>query len=615
MIYPAIKYNYKEVFMKKSKKKKVGIARLLEISKSKQNIFNLAKLLSMFTTLIKLLQMWLIYKIISEVSISILNLGKLNTDTIKNYALILIISGVFYALIRFASSKLVHKGAFEIIYNTKISLINHLNKIHLGYLNELSLGKLEKIIMTDAEKIEAFLSHHQMDMIEISMTAPLVIIYLFFIDVTLALAVLLPILVAIPVLALHMAKPENKEYQIILNDENENVQSEVIEYIKGMNDIKCYDIGKKSMSEYKKAINSLSDIIIKVANTSKHYVSLFYAILNLPYLAVIIVTYFRYFSAVNKVEITSKLVLFLIAITVLKSTFEMLFIITSSQKEINESVNRIDSILDIPEIKEPDSYGKLEKYDIEFNKVFFSYGEKQILKDISFKLEQGKKLGIVGLSGGGKTTIAKLVIKFLKANSGEIKIGGVNIDDIDTKTLMENISFVFQESYLFKDSIRFNLCMNKNISEDKITKVCKKLNIHNKIMSLKDGYDSVVGESDGFFSGGEIQRIAVARILLKDSKIIVLDEATSAADTENELYMQRAFLELAHDKTVLIIAHRLKTVENVDKIIVIEDGRLIESGTHEELLSYKGRYHKLYEYQTLSETISISENQKGEVLC
>ncbi len=601
--------------MKKSKKKKVGIARLLEISKSKQSLFNLAKMFTMFTTLIKLLQMWLVYKIISEVSVSILNSSHLNTDNIKKYALILIISGVFYALIRFVSSKLAHKGAFEIIYNTKISLINHLNKIHLGYLNELSLGKLEKIIMADAEKIEAFLSHHQMDMIEISLTAPLVIIYLFFIDITLALAVVIPILIAIPVLALHMAKPENKEYQVILNDENENVQSEVIEYIKGMNDIKCYDIGKKSMSEYKKAVNSLSDIIIKIANTSKHYVSLFYAILNLPYLAVIMVTYFRYFSSANKVELVSELVLFLIAITVLKSNFEMLFVISSSQKEINESVSRIDSILDIPEIKEPAFPERLEKYDIEFSNVFFSYGDKEILNDISFKLEQRQKLGIVGSSGGGKTTIAKLVIKFLKANSGEIKIGGVNIDDIDNKTLMENISFVFQENYLFKDTIRFNLSMNKNIPEDKITEICKKLNIHNKIMTLENGYDSVVGEGDGFFSGGEIQRIAVARILLKDSKIIVLDEATSAADTENEIYMQKAFLELAHDKTVLIIAHRLKTVENVDKIIVIEDGKLIENGTHEELLANKGRYYKLYEYQNLSETISISESQKGEVLC
>ncbi len=597
------------------KNKKTGVNRLLEISKSKQSLFTLSKISTFFATILKLLQVWLVYKIISEVSVSVINSIDLNTQLVKQYALILIISGIFYAILRFIASKLAHKGAFDIIYNTKIALINHLNKIHLGYLSDLSLGKLEKIIMTDAEKIEVFLSHAQMDIIEILLTVPLVIIYLFYVDIPLTLAVILPIIIALVILAVSMSKPINKEYQAILHNETENVQSEVIEYIKGMNDIKCYDIGEKSMSEYKKAIYSLSDIIIKIANTSKYVVSSFFSILNLPYLAIFLLTFSRYFSTTNRAQLISEFVLFLFSITVLKNVFETFFIMANSQKAINESVNRIDSILDLPVIKEPTFPKKIDKFGIEFKNVFFNYGEKEILKDISFKIEQGCKLGIVGSSGGGKTTVAKLIIKFLRADSGTIEIGGVNINDIDNQTLMENISFVFQENYLFKDTLMFNLDMDKNIPKDRVIEVCKKLNIHDKIMSLKNGYNTVVGEDEGFFSGGEIQRIAVARILLKDSKIIVLDEATSASDTENELYMQKAFLELARDKTVVIIAHRLKTIESVDNIIVVENGMIVESGKHEELLEKKGRYHRLFTYQKLSEKMSISKSQKGEEIC
>ncbi len=598
------------------KKKKSGIPRLIEISNSKKSVFIFAKIITFFVTLIKLFQLWVIYKIIEEVCISLINLNKINIIFIKNYSLMLIVSGLFYGFLRYISSLMAHKSAFDIIYNTKIALINHLNKIHLGYLNNMSLGKLEKIIMADADKMEGFLSHHQMDIIEVFLTAPLVIFYLFYIDVLLAIAMLIPIILAIIIFSINTSKPENKEDQKVLHNEIENVQTEVIEYINGMNDIKCYDIGEKSMAEYKKSIFGLSNIIIKIASVYKHIVGAFFSILNLPYLTVFILTFIRYFSNANKSTIITNFVLALISITILRSTFETFFVMARSLTEINESVKRVDDIFSIPIIEETVEHKNIERYDIEFKNVFFDYGEKEILKDINFKVPQGSKLGIIGLSGSGKTTIAKLIIKFLKVKSGEIMIGGVNINDIDSKTLMENISFVFQESYLFKDTIMFNLTMNRNISKDRVINVCKLLNIHNKIMSLKDGYETEIGKGEGFFSGGEVQRIAVARILLKDSKIIVLDEATASSDTENELYLQRAFLELAKNKTVIMIAHRLKTIESADNIIVVENGMIKESGNHIQLLNKKGRYYELLNYQELSEKMTISNiNEKGGSLC
>ncbi len=597
------------------KKKKSGIKRLIQISKSKKNVFNLAKLITFFATLIKLFQLWVIYKIISEVCISLINSNKLDIAIIKNYAVMLIATGIIYGFLRYSGSKIAHKSAFDIIYNTKIAIINHLNKIHLGYLNNMALGKLEKVIMSDADKMEGFLSHHQMDIIEISLTAPLVLLYLFYVDIPLALAMLIPIVIAVIVMGVNLANPENKKDQTVLHNEIENVQTEIIEYINGMNDIKCYDIGEKSMSKYRKSIFGLSAIVTKIAGVYKYIVGGFFSILNLPYLAVFLLTFKRYLSGFDSVLIITNFVLFLIAITLLKNTFETFFIMSRSLMEINESVERIDAILELPAMEEPETNNNIEKYDVEFKNVFFDYGEKEILKDISFKISEGSKLGIIGASGGGKTTIAKLIIKFLKAKSGEIKIGGININDIDSTTLMHNISFVFQESYLFKDTIMFNLTMNKDIPRDKVVNVCKMLNIHNKIMSLKDGYNTLTGRGEGFFSGGEVQRIAVARILLKESRIIVLDEATASADTENEMYLQRAFLELARDKTVIMVAHRLKTIINADNIIVVENGIIKESGNHNDLLAQKGRYYELFNYQELSERMTISNADKEGELC
>ncbi len=599
----------------KKKKQKAGIARLIEISKSKQQVFMTSKLLTVAATIIKLVQLWLIYKITSEAVVGVINSRAVNTPLIKQHALVLIISGIVYALLRYASSRLAHRSAFEIIYDTKIALINHLNKIHLGYLDDLSLGKLEKIIMTDAEKMEGFLSHHQMDIIEVLLTAPLVLLYLFFVDIQLALALLLPIVIAVIIMAFNLANPENRRDQVTLNNEIENVQTEIIEYINGMNDIKCYDIGEKSMSEYKKSIFGLSNVILKIANIYKYIIGGFYATLNLPYLTVFLLTAYRYFTGFDKTVLISNFVLFLIAVTIFKNTFETFFILSRSMMEINERVSRIDAVLNLPIIEEPQVGKALQKYDIEFKNVYFDYGTTAILKDISFKIEQGAKLGIIGASGGGKTTIAKLIIKFLKAKAGEITIGGVNIDDIDSKTLMQHVSFVFQDSYLFKDSIMFNLTMGRAVPEQRVSDVCKMLNIHDKISRLKQGYQTVVGKDEGFFSGGEIQRIAVARILLKDSNIIVLDEATAAADTENELYLQKAFLKLARDKTVVMVAHRLKTIENADQIIVVENGEIVESGSHSALIAKKGRYHKLYNYQNQSAEMTISNLARGEILC
>ncbi len=496
-----------------------------------------------------------------------------------------------------------------------MALINHLNKIHLGYLNDLSLGKIEKIVSRDTEKMEGFLSHHQTDIVEILLMAPLILMYLIYVDTTLSIALIVPFIVAALVLGRSMAKPENKEDQVVLNDEMEHVQTEVIEYINGMNDIKCYDIGEKSMGEYKKAISGLSNIITKIAKVSKNVVGLFFAIINLPYLTVFLVVAFRYFNGFNPEILISEFIMFIIAITTLKSVLENIFVMSRSMTETNESVERIDSILEIPRVEEPEKSQKISNYDIEFKGVSFDYGSKKVLKDIDLKVPEGSKLGIVGSSGGGKTTIAKLIIKFLKAKSGKITIGGVDINDIGSEMLMKDISFVFQENYLFENTIQFNLTMDRDIPQEEVIRICKALNLHQKIMSLQKGYGTVVGKGEGFFSGGEIQRIAVARILLKKSKIIVLDEATASSDTENEMYLQKAFFQMGLEKTVIMIAHRLKTIEKADQIIVVEDGRIQETGDHEGLLAAKGRYYELFNYQNTSEKITISGREKGESLC
>lgn len=266
-------------------------------------------------------------------------------------------------------------------------------------------------------------------------------------------------------------------------------------------------------------------------------------------------------------------------------------------RTIENTINRMKEISDFPRIDENSKALKLVHHDMIFNKVSFSYEDgKQTLKDVSFKIPENTMTAIVGASGSGKSTVAKLIARFWDVQSGSIKIGGVNIKDITCDALLKDISIVFQNVYLFNDTIEANIRYGKpDATRKEIETAAKKASCHDFITALPDGYNTIVGESGSHLSGGEKQRISIARAILKDAPIVLLDEATSAIDPDNEVYIQQAINELVKNKTLIIIAHRLKTIREADQILVMQDGKLVESGTHEELIRNKGSYQKFWQ--------------------
>lgn len=236
---------------------------------------------------------------------------------------------------------------------------------------------------------------------------------------------------------------------------------------------------------------------------------------------------------------------------------------------------------------------KLEHYDIEFKNVNFGYDSRQVLKDVSFRIPEKTSTAIVGPSGSGKTTICSLLARFYDPQSGSISVGGHNLREFTCDSLLSNISMVFQNVYLFHDTIRANICFGKpDATEEEMIDAAKKARCHDFIMALPQGYDTVVGEGGGTLSGGEKQRISIARAILKNAPIIILDEATASIDPENEHLIQQAISELTRGKTIITIAHRLATIQNADQILVIDDGRVVESGTHAELIKQEGLYRR-----------------------
>lgn len=276
--------------------------------------------------------------------------------------------------------------------------------------------------------------------------------------------------------------------------------------------------------------------------------------------------------------------------------------VSESFMQINGNVERMDEILNIPILPEAKEPKQPVSDDVEFQNVSFSYsGKDMALSNVSFKAQHGKCTAIVGPSGGGKSTIANLISRFWDVTQGSVKIGGVDIRDISYEELTKHISFVFQNTFLFKQSILENIRIGRqDATKEEVIEAAKAAQCHEFIMRLPNGYDTVIGAKGVHLSGGERQRIAIARAILKDAPILVLDEATAFSDSENEYLIQKAFEHLMEGKTVIMIAHRLSTITNADQILVVNEGKLVESGSHEQLLEKKGQYANMWEYYTQS---------------
>ena len=523
--------------------------------------------------------------------------------------------GAFFAfgVLTFASLMLSHIAAFNILYEIRMQLVQKMVRLPLGFFSRRASGELKKIMSDDVERIELFIAHHIPDIVTALLFPLILVSYMFAVDWRLAIVVLAVLAMAFYVMGRMYTGKKIREVSKRYVETLGRMNASIVEYIRGIQVVKTFT---ESTNAYRKLNDDIKEYR-KFANEvnvqyQPTYVG-FLTILSSALLFIIPVAVWLLVGSASYATFVPVLLMFLFfGVAVFFPVLKLLWI-GSFLNQNNMGVQKIDDILYMDEIEEPDIPRHPKDASVEFRNVSFAYDTTPILKAISFISHPGTITALVGPSGAGKSTVAMLAARFWDVQSGEILIGGVPVKEIPTSVLMDNVAFVFQDNMLFFDTIEENIRMgNKTATFEEVARAACAAQCHEFIESLPNGYQTLVGEGGIYLSGGEAQRIALARAILKDSPIILLDEATAFADPENEGKILAAFSHLIKGKTVLVIAHRLYTITNADRILYVDKGVIAEQGTHEQLLALKGEYARMWETYNRAKrwTIGGKNNRK-----
>ena len=594
-------------------KRKTGLARLIEIAGTKRRLLIGAMLLAVITAIVQFVPIIAVYNILIELAEHALDPSLIDKAYIWLWSYIAL--GAFFAfgVLTFASLMLSHIAAFNILYEIRMQLVQKMVRLPLGFFSRRASGELKKIMSDDVERIELFIAHHIPDIVTALLFPLILVSYMFAVDWRLAIVVLAVLAMAFYVMGRMYTGKKIREVSKRYVETLGRMNASIVEYIRGIQVVKTFT---ESTNAYRKLNDDIKEYR-KFANEvnvqyQPTYVG-FLTILSSALLFIIPVAVWLLVGSASYATFVPVLLMFLFfGVAVFFPVLKLLWI-GSFLNQNNMGVQKIDDILYMDEIEEPDIPRHPKDASVEFRNVSFAYDTTPILKAISFISHPGTITALVGPSGAGKSTVAMLAARFWDVQSGEILIGGVPVKEIPTSVLMDNVAFVFQDNMLFFDTIEENIRMgNKTATFEEVARAACAAQCHEFIESLPNGYQTLVGEGGIYLSGGEAQRIALARAILKDSPIILLDEATAFADPENEGKILAAFSHLIKGKTVLVIAHRLSTITNADRILYVDKGVIAEQGTHEQLLALKGEYARMWETynRTKSWTIGGKNNLK-----
>lgn len=521
-------------------------------------------------------------------------IGKtLQSSNVLLYTLIMIACLLLRIILRLYTLKFRSASGYIAMCDERKRLGKALRTLPMGYLNEKNLGDLISTFTSDAIMVELE-GMGVIEKIAIGFSSlTLILTMLLILDFRLFFTVLL-LLIPVYILFKYLLGTVDR-HQLHRQQEIGEATEEVVEFIKGLKIIKTYNMTDKQFYKTEKAFKRLKTFSIK--NELSHIPPAALYQLGFKLIITVIITLTALLALSGQLSFPVTFLLMLTSLSLFEGV-EMMGIWSIFSRFTAEAISRMNIIKNTA-LKEQVSGDKLpEKYDIEFKNVNFSYHSKPILKDISFYIAEKTTTALVGLSGSGKTTITNLIARFWDVNSGEVLMNGKNIKSLDMQNLLQSISFVFQSVFLFDDTILENIRLGRpSATREEVIEVAKKSHCHEFIMGLDKGYDTLIGEEGARLSGGERQRISIARALLKDAPIVLLDEVTANVDVENEVLIQSALSELLRDRTVIIIAHKLSTIKNVDQILVIDEGRITERGRHEELLKISPIYIKLWNLQ------------------
>lgn len=521
----------------------------------------------------------------------------LDLAVVRQLCLFALIAVLLRFVLMGASSTLAHAPPFHILYDLRVRLVDKLGRLPLGYFSTQHSGRLKKIIVDDVERIEQFIGHHLPDLTASLVSPLLTIVYLFTIDWRMAIVSLLPIPASFTVQGLMSYMGRQNDDIKRIHTLSEEMNGAIIEFVQAMPVIKSFNQTVHSFARYHHTVESYANLWIHIARKRVPFYTLFLLLMESGLLFVMPVGVWLYSQGTLTLPV---LLLFLLLGVGLTAPLRQISTLTHMMQNNMEGVRRIEAVLTERELSVPElsEVGTPTQYDITFYQVRFAYGDQEVLKGVNFVAEHGKVTALVGPSGAGKSTAAQLIARFFDPTQGKILIGGIDVRSIPTEKLMEYVSFVFQDVPVINDTVAANLRMGKeDASESDLISAAQAAQAHDFISTLPNGYDTYIGEGRSRLSGGERQRLAIARAILKNAPIILLDEATASLDPENEVYLQRAISKLAHQKTVHVIAHRLKTIQSADRILVLDQGRIAESGKHEELLEKGGLYCKLWQEQ------------------
>ena len=592
----------------KSPKEKQGVARLFELAGQRGRKLTLACVLSVLSSAARIVPFFTIYGVVRELLAHYQEPSMVDQNAILTLCAVTFGAALVYGLCAFISSALSHTAAYEIIYDLRLQLMEKLSRVSSGFFTSTTQGAIKKVVSDDSNQIEAFLAHHLCEIAAAVATPVFTLLYLFGMDWRLAIVTLLPILISLVLLSACLKQPDKAALQVELHDAQERMQGTVVEYIHGMSVIKVFNRTLNAFQRYEGDLNHFTEVVDRTARANSRPMGAYYAFFGAQLLFLLPAVLLLIPTAESYLDFLPVILLFFLVGSGLKEPMENLMQMVILSGRIVEGVNRIDNILRQPE---PDQNGAGDPatFDVEFSDVEFAYTEGIPAVDhVSFHLPQGTVTGLVGPSGGGKSTLTQLLLRFYAPQGGTIRIGGVDIREIPPARLMELVAYVFQDSVLFTDTIENNIRMgNTKATTEEVEQAARNAGIHEVIQALPQGYQTVVGRDDAYLSGGEKQRLAIARVFLKDAPIIILDEATAYADAENEAKIQAAFAKLAQNKTVLMIAHRLKTVERADQILVMDKGKLAGAGTHEELLTCCETYKNLVDANLRRDRWSIGK--------
>ena len=594
-------------------KRKTGLARLIEIAGTKRRLLIGAMLLAVITAIVQFVPIIAVYNILIELAEHALDPSLIDKAYIWLWSYIAL--GAFFAfgVLTFASLMLSHIAAFNILYEIRMQLAQKMVRLPLGFFSRRASGELKKIMGDDVERIELFIAHHIPDIVTAVLFPLILVSYMFAVDWRLAIVVLAVLAVAFYVMGRMYTGKKIREVSGRYVETLGRMNASIVEYIRGIQVVKTFT---ESTNAYRKLNDDIKEYR-KFANEvnvqyQPTYVG-FLTILSSALLFIIPVAVWLFVGSASYATFVPVLLMFLFfGVAVFFPVLKLLWI-GSFLNQNNMGVQKIDDILYMDEIEEPDIPRHPKDASVEFRNVSFAYDTTPILKAISFISHPGTITALVGPSGAGKSTVAMLAARFWDVQSGEILIGGVPVKEIPTSVLMDNVAFVFQDNMLFFDTIEENIRMgNKTATFEEVARAACAAQCHEFIESLPNGYQTLVGEGGIYLSGGEAQRIALARAILKDSPIILLDEATAFADPENEGKILAAFSHLIKGKTVLVIAHRLSTITNADRILYVDKGVIAEQGTHEQLLALKGEYARMWETYNRAKrwTIGGKNNRK-----